>query len=220
MNTYSNITNFEKTPRNILKSDAKLFLKNNGKKGMYILSSFLGGIALSIITLILYFFSICSLLIPIAFILLTVISYGLLILMDPKIEKLNKYPLVMGYVLLANRDLFQKSLQTQGGALIIFTKEKELKLNSELITSIGKKIENKEIENIDSLYKEINNFQKGKSVFSIDIKEPIDGVRIYCSYVILDGRNLPDNKIPENRLIPCLIDEKNRGIAVPYKFIK
>lgn len=220
MNTYSNITNFEKTPRNISKSDAKLFLKNNGKKGMYILSSFLGGIALSIITLILYFFSICSLLIPITLILFTIISYVLLTLMDPKIEKLNEYPLVMGYVLLANRDLFQKSSETQGGSLIIFTKEKELKLNSDLITSIGEKIENKEIENLDSLYKTINDFQKGKSVFSIDINKPIDGVKIHCSYVILDGKNLPDNKIPESRLIPCLIDEKNRGIAVPYKFTR
>ncbi len=228
---YQNINTFAKTPRNIPKEDLKFFLKNNGNTGKWLIICLIGGIVLAIITFILYLFSINPVWIPIACIIFSTISYFSLSFLDPKIEKLNNYPLVMGYVLTAHRSLWDKDPNSQGGSLIIFTKEEKLRLDEEFITSIGEKIINfdfesedieseKDLESIKFLYTKISDFQKGKSVFNINIQKPIKGVKIYCSYVILDGKNLPDNKIPKSQLIPCLIDENNTGIAIPYKLIK
>ncbi len=217
---YQNINNFAKTPRNISKEDLKFFLKNNGNIGKWLIICLMGGIVLAVITFILYLFSINPIWLPIACILFSTISYFSLGLLDPKINKLNNYPLAMGYVLLANNSLYVGNKEAQAGSLIIFTKEDKFRLNSELITSIGEKIKNNEIADIDFIHKKLNDFNNGKSVFKIEIPKPIEGIKIYCSYVILDGRNLPNGKIPKSRLIPCLIDENNTGIAIPYKLIK
>ncbi len=217
---YQNINNFEETPRNISKEDAKLFFKSDGNIGKWIIIGLIGGIGLAIVTFILYLFSINSLWLPIIFAALSGVCYLALILLEPRVEQLNNYPLAIGYVLLANSNLYDNSGQTQAGSLIIFTKEYQNRLNAELITSIGQKIKNNQIEDIDFIHQKLDEFGSGKSVFGIDIPKPIDGVKIHCSYVILDSRNLPDGKIPESRLIPCLIDQNDRGIAVPYKFIK
>ncbi len=220
MNEYSNINNFAKTPRNIPKENVKFFFKTDGNLGKNLVICLMIGIVLSILTLILCLFSMIPLWVPIAFGVFSAISYFFLRLLDPKLDKLNNYPLAMGYVLLANNSLYLGGSDRQGGSLIIFTKEDNLRLNSEFITNIGEKIKNHEVEDLDNLYSGLDDFGNGKSVFGIDIPNPIEGVKIYCSYVILDGRNLPDGRIPESRLIPCLIDENNRGIAVPYHLIK
>ncbi len=215
---YRNIEQFDKSPRNIKKEDAKLFLKNTGNTGKWILILFLGGIGLSIITLVLYFLSICPVWCPIAFAFLAVLSYVFMILIEPSVAKLNSYPLAMGYVLMANNALYDSNSDTQRGSLIIFTKDEKYRLDAEKIRSIGERIINHQIEGVDFIHEKMNDFASGKSLFYIDIPKPIEGVKLYCSYVILENKKLPNGRIPESRLIPCLVDEKNRGIAVPYKF--
>ncbi len=46
----------------------------------------------------------------------------------------------MGYLLTASKELFNKNSNSQGGPLIIFTKDEKLRLDEEFITSIGKKL--------------------------------------------------------------------------------
>ena len=216
---YSKISQLSKTPRNFSKKDAKDFLKNDGSLGKWLMISFLASIVLAIISIVLYLVSIVHFLLPIIVIVLCVGIYFSLGFSDPKANELNSYPLALGYVVVANYDLYDNTSETQGGAIMIFTKDKTHCLDKDWITEIGIKIKNKEISGLESLYKQIESFHHGGSFFSFDIPSHTTGqTKVYCSYVILDSSFLPNGKIPSDSIIPCLIDDKDRGMAIPSRF--
>ncbi|MHA7058820.1 hypothetical protein ACWGOQ_0016465 [Aquimarina sp. M1] len=218
----NNIINFAKTPRNLSKKQAKKFLRHDGKLGKCIISSFLISIPAAIIMIILYFLSIVPLWVLLTSIVVCVGLYFSLNLPEPKINDINNYPLSIGYVLMANHKLFDKKLEEQGGSMILFSKEDNHRLNSEYIADIGERIKNREVANLINLYDKMDSFSDGKSFFYFNEIPPeaTEGVKVYCAYVILDSQYLPDGVVPENRLIPCLIDEKNRAIAIPSQFLE
>ncbi|WP_109833105.1 hypothetical protein [Reichenbachiella versicolor] len=207
------------TPRDIPKEKAKEFLKNDGELGKWLVIVLLGGIVLSFISLLLFFFLPVPIWVCIVFGSLALLAYLVMEKLSPSVGQLNEYPLAVGYVLMANNALYNKDAETQAGSMMIFTNDEQYRLDEKWVSELGEQIRNMEIEGLDFLYEMMDDFGSGSSFFSIDIPSVLTGnVKIYCSYVILDSDYLPNRVIPENRIIPCFIDENNRGMAVPASF--